>query len=113
MLAHIHGLLIKEDVSRARRLAAGGTMAAEQSAVDGNWKTAWRLLGLQQPPRHEWASMDIGSVREEYSKFRLADTRWVAAVIADLKGEDFLGMREPAEALRKGSGKDRKDGGGV
>lgn len=53
--------------------------------------------------------MDVQSVRKEYSKSRLADNQWVAAVIADLKNEDFLVKRRLAGAAGKGGGKYRKE----
>lgn len=111
--AHIHSVFIKEDTARARMLAAAGLMAAERSASDDNGKTAWRRLGLQQPPWHEWSPMDVNSVRKEYSRSRLADNRGVAAVISDMRGEDFLAERRHAVAVGKDSGKDRKESEGA
>ena len=37
--------------------------------------------------------MDVASVKRETAKSKLADTAWVATVIADLKDEDFLMKR--------------------
>ena len=79
---------------------------AEQSSLDGNWKTSWRLMGLENPPWADWNAMDSNSVKRDFSKSRLADNQWLAAVIADMKDEDFLMKRRG-----KGGGKsdDKKD----
>lgn len=110
-MAQIRSSLIKGDVARARMLSVGSLVMTEQSALDGNWKTAWRLMGLQQPPWHEWSTMDVFAVRKEYSESRLADNKRFAAVIAGLKDEDFLVKRRVQGG--NGVGKGRKEGDGA
>lgn len=46
-VARIHQALIRDEVPRARMLAVGTLIMTEQSALDGSWKTAWRVLGMQ------------------------------------------------------------------
>merc|ERR1712194_528800 len=106
VMSHIHAALIRGDVARARLLAVGGVMMAEQSTLDANWKTAWRLMGLESPPWHEWSTMDINGLKREYSKSRLADNKWIAAVIADLRDEDFLMKRRGNGGKGPGKGQD-------
>ena len=93
VLAHIHGCMIRGEEARARLLVLGGLMMAEQSCLDGNWKTAWTMMGIEAPPWQAWSSMDAAAVKREHCRSRLADPAWVATVIADLKDEDFLMQR--------------------
>ena len=93
LLAHVHSAMFRGDHARARLLVLGGMMMAEQSCLDGNWKTAWKMMGIESPPWQAWTTMDVASVKRETAKSRLADPAWVATVIADLKDEDFLMKR--------------------
>ena len=68
-------------------------MMAEHSCLDGNWKTAWKMMGIEAPPWQAWSSMDTAALKREHCRSRLADPAWVATVIADLKDEDFLMKR--------------------
>ena len=101
-LAHIHAALHKGEVDRARLLVLTTIMACEQASLDGNWKTAWKLMGLEPPPWADWAGQDEAAIKREYAKSRLADSRSVAAVVADMTDENFLMKRRTAP---KGGGK--------
>ena len=104
-LAHIHAAHMKGQTERARMLTLSTMMACEQAALDGNWKTAWRLTGHEPPPWEKWAALDTAVVRRDTARSRLADSRWLAAVVADMKDDDFLmKRRQPV----KGGGKDNK-----
>ena len=86
-----------------------GMMAAEQSCLDQHWKTAWRLTGLEAPPWQEWAKLDAGQCRRENHKSKLAEAKWVATIIAELKDEDFL-MKRRGGPPAKGGGKGEEEG---
>ena len=59
LLAHIHTALAKREHERARLLTLLGLAAAEQSCLDQNWKTAWKLTGLEGPPFQEWSQQPL------------------------------------------------------
>lgn len=54
------------------------------------------MVGAEQPPWKEWSTMDVEGIRREHARARLADAQWLAAIIADLKDEDYLVKRRTA-----------------
>ena len=64
-------------------------MMAEHSCLDGNWKTAWNMVGNEVPLWQVWPSVYPVAVKRKHCRSRLADPAWVAAVLGDLKDEDF------------------------
>ena len=92
-------------LSALRSIGEAAPSGNQQAALDGNWETTWKLLGLGPPPWADWAGQGAGVTKREYANSRLAAARWGAAVVADMEDEDFLMKRRSAP---KGGGKGDK-----
>ena len=68
------------------------------------------MTGLEPPCFQEWARMEAAPLRRETHKSRLADARWVAALIAEMRDEDFLMKKSGGGGGggKKSGGKDEK-----
>ena len=61
------------------------------------------------PPWATWAQVDVAALRREHAHARLAEPRWAAAVIAQLKDDEVLMRRRGSQVPRGGKG-DAKPG---
>ena len=59
------------------------------------------------------ATQDVGALRRQYVYSRLAESTWVAALINELKEEEWLAKKRgnagPGKGKGKGEGKDNKE----
>ena len=100
MLARIHGAHVDGKPELARFLTLATLMAIEQYCLDENWETAWRMTGVEPPPFADWSRQDVAAMRRAFPKSRLAEKTWVAAMVAEIRDDDFLIKRRG-----KGGGK--------
>jgi hypothetical protein len=77
-------------------------MISEQLCLDNNWKTAWELTDLPDPPFQEWQTQDVPAIAATRPKSLLAEQRWVAAITAKAKDDKVLYDRRTSA---KGGGK--------
>ena len=85
-----------------------GIMAAEQQCLDENWSVAWRLTALPPPPWAHWGKVDVAAVKRDHPRNRMADPSWVAALVAELKDEDFMVKRRGGKGAGKKPEEDKK-----
>jgi hypothetical protein len=102
LLCYIHRALKQQKFDKARMLTLSGLMISEQQCLDNNWKTAWELTDLPDPPFQEWQMQDVLSMAASRPKSLLAEQRWVAAITAKAKDDQVLFDRRSGG---KGSGK--------
>ena len=101
VLASISEALADGKTDLAQRRCLSGIGAVEQFDLDGNWDTAWKLFDLEPPPFEHWGRMNTEPMKKEYPTARLIPRKWIAALIAELRDEDFLRKRRGG----KGGGK--------
>ena len=108
----MHRLLLENKPKQARLQVLRMTASIEQFLIDESWAVAGRLTGMEEPPWGHWATQDVGALRtlrRQYVYTRLAESTWVAALINELKEEEWLvkkrtGLAKPPKG--KGDGKD-------
>jgi hypothetical protein len=102
LLCYIHRALRQKKFDKARLLSLTGLMMSEQHCLDNNWKTAWELTDLPDPPFQDWLTQDVPAIASTRPKSLLAEQRWVAAITAKAKDDKVLYDRRTAA---KGGGK--------
>ena len=107
--AHVHRLLLENKPKQARLQVLRMMASIEQFLIDESWTVAGRMTGMEEPPWGHWATQDLGSLRRQYVYTRLVESTWVAALINELKEEEWLvkkrtGLAKPPKG--KGEGKD-------
>ena len=85
-----------------RRFVLSCIGAIEQYCLDRHWKTAWKLMDLDHPPFESWERMNADCIRSENANTRLASRRWIAALICEMKDDDFL-HKQRGQGGQKGS----------
>jgi hypothetical protein len=102
LLCYIHRALRQKKFDEARLLSLTGLMISEQTCLDNNWKTAWELTDLPDPPFQEWQTQDVPAIASARPKSLLAEQRWVAAITAKATDDKVLYDRRTSA---KGGGK--------
>ncbi|CAE7447673.1 METAP1D [Symbiodinium natans] len=109
--AQVHRLLLENKPKQARLQVLRMEAALEQFLIDESWVVAGRLTGMEEPPWGHWATQDVSALRKQYVYTRLAESTWVAALINELKEEEWLVKKRAALGKPKGKG-EGKDAGG-
>ena len=111
--AATYKLLLEGREKQARLQVLKMLAAIEQFLIDESWTVGSRLTGLEEPPWGHWATQDLGALRRQYVYTRLAESTWVAALINELKEEEWLAKKRgnvnTNKGKGKGEGKDIKD----
>ena len=73
------------------------------------------MTGMAEPPWPHWATQDLGALRRQFVYSRLAESTWVAALINELKKEEWLAKKKfttpNAKAKAKGAGREQAEEG--
>jgi len=86
-------------------LTLGTLMSLDQALLDGHWDIAGKLTGLAVTRWQCWARPEARD-SSRAARSTLADSTWLAAVIGDLKDDDFIRkFRGPPKGKGKGADK--------
>lgn len=112
--AEVHRLLLENKPRQARLHVLRMMSSLEQFLIDESWTVASRLTCMEEPPWGHWATQDLGAIRRQFVYNRLSEPTWVAALINQLKEEDWLKKKGQALNLKPpgkgdGKGKDNKE----
>lgn len=106
--AEVHRLLLESKPKQARLHVLRMMAALEQFLIDESWVVASRLTCTEEPPWGHWATQDVGAIRRQLVYNRLSESTWVAAVINQLKEEEWLTKKRTGlNAKGNGKGKDK------
>ena len=110
--AEVHRLLLENKPRQARLHVLRMMSSLEQFLIDESWTVASRLTCMEEPPWGHWATQDLGAIRRQFVYNRLSEPTWVAALINQLKEEEWLkkkGQALKAPGKGDGKGKDSKE----
>ena len=111
--AEVHRLLLENKPKQARLHVLRMMSALEQFLIDESWVVASRLMCTEEPPWGHWATQDVGAIRRQLVYNRLSESTWVAALINQLKEEEWLtkkrgNLQQPSKGGGKGKSKDKE-----
>ena len=58
--------------------------------LDGHWRFAWNLTGLDDPPWTVWARTSVAEHRKAHTAWPLLNEVWVGAAIGNSRGDLYL-----------------------
>lgn len=103
--AEILKFLLQNKPKQARLHTLKMLAAFEQFTIDESWVVASRISGSEEPPWGTWANQDLSSLRKQYVYNRLSESTWIAALINELKEEEWLLKKRGGKGPGKGDGK--------
>lgn len=103
--AEILKYLLQNKPKQARLHTLKMLAAFEQFTIDESWVVASRISGSEEPPWGTWANQDLSSPRKQYVYNRLSESTWIAALINELKKEEWLLKKRGGKGPGKGDGK--------
>ena len=114
-MAHASRLMTEGKTEQAHLLLWRATASVEQSLLDGQWKTAWGVSGLPEPPWADWERTDARVHRLTFPASPLMPETWVSTAIAKVRDEKFLrDQREQPghEQVQEPAAEEAGEGGG-
>lgn len=103
--AEVHRLLLENKPKQARLHVLRMIAALEQFLIDESWVVASRLMCTEEPPWGHWATQDVAAIRRQLVYDRLSESTWMAALINQLKEEEWLTKKRANLQQPKGNSK--------
>ena len=103
--AEVHRLLLENKPKQARLHVLRMIAALEQFLIDESWVVASRLMCTEEPPWGHWATQDVAAIRRQLVYNRLSESTWMAALINQLKEEEWLTKKRANLQQPKGNSK--------
>ena len=89
-LAHLDLMMHEGKVASARLLVLRLVACLEQQMLDGHWRFAWNLTGLDDPPWTVWARSSVAEHRKAHTASPLLNEVWVEAAIGKSRADLYL-----------------------
>ena len=90
IVADIHRASKDGDLQQVRLKSLRGLACIEQYCLDDNWKQAWKLTGLKEPPWGRFAEQHVDRIREANNRSQLIPQEWASIMIQAVQDEAVL-----------------------
>ena len=106
-LRRLHGALVEKEWAQARFLSILNLLVVGQFTLDGNWLTARKLPGMEEPTWAEWSKTDVALAKRSLAHSRLPEKSGIASATAEHRDDDYLlKKRSLGKGGKKGNDKE-------